>query len=622
MISSLRTRLTLFSIAITAISLLVLTGATLWMVYAHLLEAQDQRMGELTKLHAAELAALVQDKRKATSAIKAAVSTAAPEAPVPDPIPMLKVIKAAGGLDGAFFVYTDKRFAFIRDMPADFDGTQRPWYKQAVATGGSILTAPYIDMIYKKLTFAFAEPVTHNGQVIAVVGSNMTIDSINRTVASIQPTKKSFAFLINDDGNILAYPKADLVLKPVSTLAPSLSTALLQQLSSQNSHTTVAIQGAEHLLYAAKVEGTPWLLAIGVDYNEAMQPLHQQLQLASIIAVLCILTAIVAIKTVLGSQLHRLTRVRDALQDIASGEGDLTRRIADNGNDELTQIATAFNQFVDKMASVLQQIRASSDEVRMASHEIANGNQDLSIRTEQQASSLQQTASAMENLTSTVQQNAENARQANQLASEASQIAVHGGQVVGQVVQTMGGIDTASRKIVDIISVIDGIAFQTNILALNAAVEAARAGEQGRGFAVVAAEVRTLAQRSATAAKEIKTLIDDSVTQVNAGSQLVHDAGITMEKVVDSIRRVSAIVAEISAASQAQSSGIAGVGQSVALMDQSTQQNAALVEQAAAAAQSLQQQASQLADVVAGFRLSHQPSASAAMQTAPTRRLR
>ncbi|SER21435.1 methyl-accepting chemotaxis protein [Giesbergeria anulus] len=621
MVSSLRTRLTLFSIAITTISLLVLTGAMLWMVRDHLLKAQDQRMSELTNIHAADLAAMVKDKRKATSAIKAAVNTAQdPSAPAPDPIPMLKVIKEAGGLDGAFFVYSDKRFAFIRKMPADFDGTQRPWYKQAVATGGSILTAPYIDMIYKKLTFAFAEPVMHNGQVIAVVGSNMTIDSINRTIANIHPTDKSFAFLINDDGKILAYPKADLVLKPVSAIAPSLNTELIQQLTRQGGYTKVAIDGADHMLYAAKVEGTPWLLAIGVDYNEAMHPLHQQLQVAALIAVLCVLAAIVVVKTVVGSQLQRLTRVRDALQDIASGEGDLTRRISESGNDELTHIAKAFNQFVDKMALVLQQIRSSSDAVRMASHEIANGNQDLSIRTEQQASSLQQTATVMEDLTTTVQQNAENARQANQLASDASQIAAHGGQVVGQVVQTMGGIDTASRKIVDIISVIDGIAFQTNILALNAAVEAARAGEQGRGFAVVAAEVRTLAQRSANAAKEIKTLIDASVAQVNAGSQLVHDAGETMEKVVESIRRVSAIVAEISAASQTQSNGIAGVGQSVTLMDQSTQQNAALVEQAAAAAQSLQQQASQLANVVAGFKLSGEQSP--AMQVPPARRLR
>ena len=211
----------------------------------------------------------------------------------------------------------------------------------------------------------------------------------------------------------------------------------------------------------------------------------------------------------------------------------------------------------------------------------------------------------MEELTATVLQNAANARQANQLATETSQVATHGGALVRQVVQTMGGIETSAHKIVDIIGVIDAIAFQTNILALNAAVEAARAGDQGRGFAVVASEVRILAQRSATAAKEIKVLIDESVTQVNAGSQLVRDAGTTIEKVVDSVRRVTTIVAEISNASQEQSTGIAEVGTAISHMDQGTQQNAALVEEATAAAHALQQQAAQLADVVAQFKLDH-----------------
>ena len=226
-----------------------------------------------------------------------------------------------------------------------------------------------------------------------------------------------------------------------------------------------------------------------------------------------------------------------ALADIASGEGDLTRRMDATGKDELAQIALAFNQFADKIAAVLLQIRVAAENVRLATTEIAAGNRDLSDRTEQQASSLEETAAAMEELTATVQQNASNAQQARQLAHAASDVAAHGGEVVGQVVQTMGGIEAASRKIEAIISVIDGIAFQTNILALNAAVEAARAGEQGRGFAVVASEVRTPAGRSAEAAKEIKGLIEDSVTQVASGSRQVQEAGATMAQVVDSIRQ-------------------------------------------------------------------------------------
>jgi methyl-accepting chemotaxis protein-1 (serine sensor receptor) len=257
----------------------------------------------------------------------------------------------------------------------------------------------------------------------------------------------------------------------------------------------------------------------------------------------------------------------------------------------------------DKLAQIVSQVRQGSDSVATASQQIAQGNQDLSGRTEQQASALQQTASSMEELGSTVRQNADNARQADQLARGASSVAQQGGQVVAEVVQTMKGINDSSRRIADIISVIDGIAFQTNILALNAAVEAARAGEQGRGFAVVAGEVRSLAQRSAEAAREIKTLITASVERVEQGNALVDKAGATMNEVVAAVRRVSDIVGEISSASAEQSNGVQQVGQAVTQMDQATQQNAALVEESAAAATSLQQQAQQLVSAVAVFRL-------------------
>ena len=256
------------------------------------------------------------------------------------------------------------------------------------------------------------------------------------------------------------------------------------------------------------------------------------------------------------------------------------------------------------MAGLVVQVREASDQINTAAKEIAQGNTDLSQRTEEQASSLEETASSMAELTSTVKHNAENARQANQLAIGASDVAVRGGEVVGQVVTTMGAINESSRKIADIISVIDGIAFQTNILALNAAVEAARAGEQGRGFAVVATEVRNLAQRSAGAAKEIKALISDSVEKVGAGSKLVEQAGATMEEIVVSVKRVTDIMSEISAASLEQTSGIEQVNQAVTQMDETTQQNAALVEEAAAAAESLEEQAQNLARAVTVFKLS------------------
>ena len=259
--------------------------------------------------------------------------------------------------------------------------------------------------------------------------------------------------------------------------------------------------------------------------------------------------------------------------------------------------------FVDKIASVLVEIRGISGSVRIASSEIAAGNADLSARTEAQAGSLEETASSMEELTSTVKHNADNARTASQLAVSASSVAVKGGQVVSQVVGTMVSIKESSRKIVDIIGVIDGIAFQTNILALNAAVEAARAGEQGRGFAVVASEVRNLAQRSAGAAKEIKELISDSVEKVDAGGKLVDEAGQTMDLIVTSVKQVADIMGEITVASQEQSAGIEEVNTAITHMDEMTQQNAALVEQAAAAAESLQEQAVTLSQMVGVFRL-------------------
>ena len=283
--------------------------------------------------------------------------------------------------------------------------------------------------------------------------------------------------------------------------------------------------------------------------------------------------------------------------------GDLTSRIEASGRDEITRLYAALRQMNDSLATMVGDVRNGTDSIGTASREIAAGNLDLSGRTEQQASSLEETASSMEELTATVRQNADNAQQANVLAESASGVARRGGEVVAQVVATMGSINASSKKIVDIISVIDGIAFQTNILALNAAVEAARAGEQGRGFAVVASEVRSLAQRSATAAKEIKALIDDSVANVGVGSTLVAEAGDTMNEIVSSVHRVTQIIAEIRSASAEQSAGIEEVNQAISQMDQTTQQNAALVEQAAASAESLQDQAASLAQLVSVFKL-------------------
>ncbi len=288
-------------------------------------------------------------------------------------------------------------------------------------------------------------------------------------------------------------------------------------------------------------------------------------------------------------------------QTVASG--DLTSRIDISSQDEVGQLLIALNAMNQGLVKIVSEVRVDTNAIATASHQIAAGNLDLSARTEQQAASLEETASSMEELTSTVKQNADNARQANKLASFASDVALKGGTVVSDVVKTMSSINNSSKKIADIINVIDGIAFQTNILALNAAVEAARAGEQGRGFAVVASEVRNLAQRSAAAAKEIKVLIDGSVEQVTAGSKLVDQAGATMQEIVSSVQRVTDVMSEITAASQEQTLGIEQINQAIMQMDQATQQNAALVEQAAAAASCMQDQSGNLASVVSVFKL-------------------
>ena len=299
-------------------------------------------------------------------------------------------------------------------------------------------------------------------------------------------------------------------------------------------------------------------------------------------------------------------------------DGDLTTKVEVKSTDETGQLMSALQTMNGNLYNIVSQVRQGTDTIATASGEIATGNMDLSARTEQQAGSLEETASAMEELTSTVRQNADNARQANQLAVSASSVAVDGGTVVGKVVDTMSSINDSSKKIVDIIGVIDGIAFQTNILALNAAVEAARAGEQGRGFAVVASEVRSLAQRSAAAAKEIKILIDDSVAKVDTGSKLVEQAGTTMTEVVASVKRVTDIVGEISAASQEQSQGIEEVGRAITSIDETTQQNAALVEESAAAAQSLQDQAAKLMQLVSVFKLDQQMTKTATTSATST----
>ncbi|WP_308495502.1 methyl-accepting chemotaxis protein [Duganella guangzhouensis] len=335
---------------------------------------------------------------------------------------------------------------------------------------------------------------------------------------------------------------------------------------------------------------------------EASQAAYERNMLLSVVAIVIgIVVAVVSGLLLLRAVMQPLNQTLSHFQAMA--QGNLSNHIERGRKDEMGAMMEGLEQMQERLAGTVRSVREGSDAIATASSEIAAGNLDLSRRTEQQAASLEETASSLEELTSTVKQNSDNARQANTLASSASEIAIKGGELVTRVIDTMGSITESSDKIADIIGVIDGIAFQTNILALNAAVEAARAGEQGRGFAVVASEVRTLAQRSAAAAKDIKALITDSVDKVGSGSALVNEAGTTMHEIVTSVRRVTDIIGEISEAGREQEIGIEQINQAVAEMDTVTQQNAALVEQAAAASQAMQEQAAKLAEMVAVFQV-------------------
>ncbi|WP_138516018.1 methyl-accepting chemotaxis protein [Rhodoferax bucti] len=602
-LNSLRGKIVALVGVLVACGLFALSLTNVLTARSHALEALDNQTRSLAHSHATGVADWVASRHQLVKSFGFAINE-------PEPLKYLVQAKVAGDVDSAYIGYPDKRTAFSenQNLPPDYDPTTRPWYQLAAAAQGPALTPPYVDAGSKKLVITFSAAIRDGGTVKAVTAVDVFMDGVVRNVASIRPTPGTYGFIVDKSGKVMVHEDSAKVLKPVTDIAPELGGAGLESLATARAVREIAMGGEKRLAFAEPITGTDWVLVISLDRKEALAGIAAMVWSSAVGSVVIAVVAVLLIGALLTTMLSRLVVLKDAMQDIGSGQGDLTRRIETRGNDELAAIAAGFNQFVEKTQGVLRQVRSSADAVATSSAEIAQGNNDLSARTEQQASALEETAASMEELGSTVKQNADSARQANQLAMNASTVAIQGGEVVSQVVETMKGINESSRKIADIISVIDGIAFQTNILALNAAVEAARAGEQGRGFAVVASEVRSLAGRSAEAAKEIKTLINASVERVEQGSSLVDKAGETMTEVVSSIRRVTDIMGEISAASSEQSAGVSQVGEAVTSMDQTTQQNAALVEEMAAAASSLKSQANDLVQVVAVFKLGNDES--------------
>jgi methyl-accepting chemotaxis protein len=594
---SLKLRLTAIAVAAVVLAMALLAAMLIGAERARLVDSVAREARATTRSEAARIGDWFATGHAAVASILVGATAA-------DPVPVLHAAQVAGGFEMSLLGFADKR---MHSYPAgnrgsDYVPAARQWYRDAVAANGATVSAPYVGKSSGKLMVTFVRPVTSNGALIGVAGGDVLVEALATQVRSIRPAEGAFAFLVDADGQVLAHPDPALQLKPLAQLDPSLVLARLT--AADGALAPVTLGGKAMLATATAIPNSRWHLVLALDEAVAYAAVRSQAALSVGTLLVALLAAAALLAWAVGRLLRPLDRVRDAMIEVASGDGDLSRRLDDRGTDELADVARAFNRFADKLASVIGEIRHSSQSVRDASQEIALGNADLSSRTEEQAGSLQQSSGAMTQLASLLKGSAEAAREASGLAQQAREVAGRGGTVVGQVVSTMSEITASSHRIADIIGVIDGIAFQTNILALNAAVEAARAGEQGRGFAVVAGEVRSLAQRAAQAAREIRTLIGDSVGKVETGAQLVDSAGQTMAEIQQQVERVSALIAEISSGALAQSSTVTQVNQAVGRLDQMTQQNAALVEQSAAAAQSLKDQADRLHRTVGTFRLS------------------
>ena len=488
---------------------------------------------------------------------------------------------------------------------------EQPWYKDGMAApkGQCAWAKAYQDAASPQPRTNCAMAIYKNGTAWGVATIDVTLGFFNQLAKQMGETIQGNVLIVEADGKVVgngalvnAAPKLENLADVQMPMAAPLKT-LLNGVGNQPLETTYDSSEGEQTLFVQAIPGSPWYLASSLPTSLLKAQSHNMLTRLGLVQIpLAVILLLVSLGFV-RAMMKRLNVLNSNIEALSTGGADLTQRLPASNSPEFNAVAQSFNQFISYLQGLLQQVGDSALAITAASREIASGNANLSSRTEDQASSIVETAASMEQLTGTVRQNADNATHANQLAGDASQVAARGTEVVRQVVTTMGEIHHSSRKVVDIISVIDSIAFQTNILALNAAVEAARVGEQGRGFAVVASEVRNLAQRAANSAREIKKLIEESVANIDTGSALVEQAGQTMDELMKGVSSVTTLMSEIMSASREQSLGIEQVNVAITQLDGTTQQNAVLVEQVSAAAQAMESQSTQLERVVQSFRL-------------------
>jgi len=488
---------------------------------------------------------------------------------------------------------------------------EQSWYKDGMAAekGQCAWAKAYQDAASPQPRTNCAMAIYRDGTVWGVATIDVTLGFFNQLAKQMGEAIHGNVLIVEADGKVVgngalvnAAPKLEnLADVPLPMAAPLKS--LLSGIGNQPLETTFDSNDGEQTLLVQAIPGSPWYLASSLPTSLLKAQSHNMLTRLGLVQIPLAVILLLVLLGFVRAMMKRLSVLNSNIEALSTGGADLTQRLPASNSPEFNAVAQSFNQFISYLQGLMQQVGDSALAITAASREIASGNANLSSRTEDQASSIVETAASMEQLTGTVRQNADNATHANQLAGDAAQVAARGTEVVRKVVTTMGEIHHSSRKVVDIISVIDSIAFQTNILALNAAVEAARAGEQGRGFAVVASEVRNLAQRSANSAREIKKLIEESVSNIDAGSALVEQAGQTMDELMQGVSSVTTLMSEIMSASREQSMGIEQVNVAITQLDGTTQQNAVLVEQVSAAAQAMEVQSTQLERVVQSFRL-------------------